>query len=349
MICISLTEKNMEQMLWALQETARVADLAEIRLDYMEEVDLPRLLYNRPCPVIITHRPLREGGKFEGCESDRVRALIQAIDLGAEYVDIEHDAVHEIYDRKHTKLIVSYHNFQKTPEDLPHIHRRLSGSGADIVKLAVWARSLMDNLEVFRILRSTEVPTIAICMGELSLITRVLAPKFKAFLTFSTLGAGPISGPGQLPVQMMRDLYHVDHIDPNTRVYGLLAPTPGRSPLLYAFNHAFRAIHINAVYLPFQVQEHEVKACVQAFRAIDVHGYTVAPPYQETLLDALDHLDDTARDQGAVDTLVTRGRELHGYYTGIHDRLEQISIQFELWTGVPAPIHGIRAILAEVT
>lgn len=346
MICVSLTEKNTEQALWGLRETSKIADLAEIRLDYMQEVDLPRLLRDRPCPVIVTNRPVREGGKFEGNEADRVRPLHQAIDLGAEYVDIEHDAVHRIRNRKHTKLIVSYHNFQKTPKDLSHIHGKLRDSGADIVKVAVWAHALTDNLVVFEVLRRTDVPTIAICMGELSLISRVLAPKFSAFLTFATLGTGPISGPGQLPARIMRDLYHIDRIDPNTRVYGLIAPALEHSTLLYAFNSAFRTAHVNAVYVPFKVQEN-VETFIQAFRAIDIHGYTIASPYQRSLLNALDHLDHTARDRGTVDTVINRNGELHGHYTGTRDTLRLVCAQFKLWTGLEAPVHVISTTLGE--
>ena len=330
MICVSLTEKNTERALWGLRQAAEVADLVELRLDYMEEYDLPRLIEARPCPVIVTNRPTREGGKFEGDETDRVRPLHQAISLGADYVDREHDAVPLMGDRRETKLIVSYHNFEETPKELMRVHGELEQCGADIVKVAVWANEISDNLIVFDVLQRAEIPTIAICMGEPGLISRVLAPKFGAFLTFTTLGSGPASGPGQLLARTMREVYRADRMDRDTAVYGLVSPCAGDSPSIAAFNDAFRASGVNAVYVPFQVAQ-SPEQFLHAFRSLDVQGYTVAVPHQEAILAALDGLDPSATKKQAVDTVVVHDGKLLGYFIGAQDPADLMRAQIELW------------------
>ena len=67
--------------------------MVELRLDLMEERDLRRLLEARGRPVIVTNRPVREGGRAAEPEAERLEALVVAARLGAEYVDVELDSV----------------------------------------------------------------------------------------------------------------------------------------------------------------------------------------------------------------------------------------------------------------
>ena len=69
------------------------------------------------------------------------------------------------------------------------LRRRLNAAPADVNKIVWTARTIRDNLEAFEILQHRQKPTIALCMGEAGLISRVLAKKFGAFLTFASLDA----------------------------------------------------------------------------------------------------------------------------------------------------------------
>ena len=74
------------------REAAEVdADLVELRLDSMTSPDPEAALAGRRKPAIVTCRPLREGGMFDGSEEERLRILERAQALGAEFVDIEWD------------------------------------------------------------------------------------------------------------------------------------------------------------------------------------------------------------------------------------------------------------------
>ena len=184
MICLSLMPETTEQALAGLAEAARTADLAELRLDAMREFDLPRLLASPPCPVIVTYRPQREGGHYDGPEGPRLETLRQAAELGARYIDVEHDALAALGDVPPAKIIVSYHNHERTPPDLADIYARLAATGAGVVKVAAMARHILDTVPLLRILRSSRRPTIALSMGPRGVLTRILAPKFGALLTY---------------------------------------------------------------------------------------------------------------------------------------------------------------------
>src|SRR5438105_3916813 len=64
-------------------------DLVELRLDSVADPDVAGALAGRRRPVIVTCRPTWEGGAFAGSEEERKRILVQALDMGAEYVDVE--------------------------------------------------------------------------------------------------------------------------------------------------------------------------------------------------------------------------------------------------------------------
>ncbi|MEK7805528.1 MAG: type I 3-dehydroquinate dehydratase, partial [Planctomycetota bacterium] len=129
MICIPIIANNLDDALHDMAEASKVADIVELRIDYIKNVDLKRLLEKRTKPVIVTNRPIREGGRFNGSEEERIALLKLAIRLQADYVDVEHDIIQNIRRdtelRVPTKIIVSYHNFRETPDDLTDIYKRL--------------------------------------------------------------------------------------------------------------------------------------------------------------------------------------------------------------------------------
>src|SRR5918996_389982 len=129
MIGVALGVKTTAEALDALHAVAAIADLAEI------ELDLPRLLEARPCPVVVTYRPEREGGRYVGPEEERIAVLRRAIELGAEYVDVELDTVGRLGERRGTGVIVSSHDFAGMPADFAGRWRAIEAAGADVVKL----------------------------------------------------------------------------------------------------------------------------------------------------------------------------------------------------------------------
>src|SRR5207237_3302035 len=120
-------------------------------------------------------------------------------------------------------LIVSSHELQGRPRRLNNLIAELHEVPAAVTKIVWMARSIRDNLESFEILQHRQKPPIALCMGEAGLISRVLAKKFGAFLTFASLDATGGTASGQIPVADMKRLYRWDALNADTKVYGVVA------------------------------------------------------------------------------------------------------------------------------
>jgi len=319
LIGVSLGAHTTAEAAAALQEIAKAADIAELRLDFMAEYDLPGLLRDRPCPVIVTNRPEREGGRFRGSEAERIKPLLQAIDLGAEYVDVEHDATHLIRDRQQSRLIVSYHDFQKTPANVVEIHRDIAAKGADVVKIVGMARCLRDSLLVFDALAQSRLPTIAIAMGEPGLISRVLALRYDScLLTYATLGQGERVAPGQLTVATMHEVYRAREIDEHTAVYGVLSADVAPDDLLAALNLATREAGRNGVWVPFAAPGtagDDSATVLSAIRQLGVEGCIVCESAQHEVLPALDAVESRG-PSGQVNVVRWLDNRLVGFWAG---------------------------------
>ena len=313
MICVSIPAKTNEEALLELASMQGRAELVELRIDRIHDPDLPRLLAACPCPAIVTNRPNWEGGHFAGPEEERIALLDQAIDLGAAYVDVELKAAAQLPRRGATKRIVSYHSFEGTPSNVAEVHRQLVEADADIPKIVGMANDIADNLRMFELLKNAHVPTIALCMGERGRISRILSPKFGGYLAFAAAEPGRESAPGQLTVSELTDLYHYHNITASTDIYGVIANPVAHSMSPAILNAAFQAAGIDAVYVPFLVDD--APDFVQAFKAIGVKGYSVTMPHKQTIIPAMDEVDELVTQIGAMNTVHNREGRLYGTNT----------------------------------
>ena len=100
-----------------------------------------------------------------------------------------------------------------------------------------------------------QVPIIGLVMNERGFISRVLCPKYGAYLTFGSLEKGKESSPAQPTAADLINLYNIRQIGPDTKVFGIIGKPVGhsKSPILH--NEAFRSVGFNAVYVPFLVDD----------------------------------------------------------------------------------------------
>jgi shikimate dehydrogenase len=80
-------------------------------------------------------------------------------------------------------------------------------------------------------------------------------------------------------------------------------------------NAAFSAAGIDAVYVPFPVQEAELANAVTGLRALSILGCNITVPHKEKIAEYLDYLSPEAQAIGAVNTIVRNGDTLEGYNT----------------------------------
>jgi len=292
------------------------AKLIELRLDYLNgEVNIKRLLADRPSPVIVTCRRERDGGKWSGSEQQRVLLLRTAIAEEAEYVDLEEDVAELIPRFGPTKRIVSMHDFRKTPADLRVIYDRIAALDPDIVKICTMANHPRDNVRMLEMIRSAEIPMVGLCMGDIGIPTRVLCGRYGSPLSFATFHHERSLAPGQLSFEQMRDVFRFDRIDEQTELYGVIADPVGHSlsPLIH--NAAFAELGMNRVYLPFRVPREDLADFMADASGLGIKGLSVTIPHKESVMPLLSQADGAVRGIGAANTVIFNGEERLGYNT----------------------------------
>jgi 3-dehydroquinate dehydratase/shikimate dehydrogenase len=317
MICVSIGRGRHKHMIAEHKHLVEQgAKLVELRLDHINgEINLKRVLPERPGPVVVTIRRPEDGGKFERSEDERRILLRSAIVSGAEYVDLEEDAAAAIPRYGKTKRIVSLHDFRKTPDNLEEIHARLAALDADIVKIATLATHPQDCLRMLRLMRDSKIPTIGLCMGDIGVPTRILAGKLGAPFSYATFSSERALAPGQLSYRDMTDIYHYEQINAETAVYGVMGDPIGHSlsPLIH--NASFAALGLNAVYIPFRIPREDVVSFLTEAQELGVRGLSVTIPHKEAVQAQLTRADDAVRGIGAANTIVFSGNDSFGHNT----------------------------------
>ncbi len=310
MICVSLGRTRHSMVTAEHQALAqRGAELVELRLDWLSKTpELNRLLDKRPTPVVVTCRRPADGGRSKMTEDQRMTLLRQAIVAGAEYVDIEDDIATKIRRYGKTKRIISYHDFQNTPDSLEKRYAEMCLLDPDIIKIVTMAQSPQDNIRLLKLVKDARIPTIAFCMGEFGLVSRVLCGKYGAPFTYATFSSDRVLAPGQLSFDEMKNLYRFDQINAETQVFGVLGDPIAQSYSPRIHNAAFRHDGLNAVYLPMRVPAEELDDTLEAYSWLDVRGYSVTIPHKERALHLANFRDDIVEDIGAANTLFRDNR-----------------------------------------
>lgn len=318
-ICVSVCEKNLDALAQACERARQWADLIELRLDCLTSLgDLYPVVEGVSRPVILTFRPVEQGGQRE--LDLQTRQSFWKTAPQTDWRDVEPDLTPET---DWSRVIISHHDFSGVPGDLTEIYERLASTPAAVIKIAVQANDIVDCIPVFRLLdraRSEGRSAIAIAMGNAGLATRILGPSRGSFLTYAALQADSATAPGQITAQKLRSLYHVDKIDRETMICGLAGLPVMHSVSPHMHNAAFESSGINGVYLPFEVRD--VKSFVErmvhpATREIDwnLRGLSVTAPHKSAVIECLNWIEPTAKEIGAVNTIVVDGHKLRGFNT----------------------------------
>jgi 3-dehydroquinate dehydratase/shikimate dehydrogenase len=336
-LCVTVTAPTTVE-LRRQRDLVTDADLIELRLDSVSDPDVAAALEGRTLPVIVTCRARWEGGGFRGAEEERRRILQQALDLGAEYVDVEWRAgFDDLIAADHgRRTVLSSHDFEGVPDDLADRARAMRATGAAVVKIAVRAGRLTDCLALLELRRSfgASDQTVLIAMGEAGLPTRVLAQRFGSAWTY----AGGVRDVGQISAQTLIDQFRFRAIDDATAVYGLAGLPVGHSVSPAMHNAAFAALGINAVYLPLAAAD--VDDFVLFARAMGLKGASVTIPYKVSMLQHVQEVDVVARTVGALNTVRMNGGVWSGRNTDVSGFLQPLRERSVPMSGRRAAILG---------
>jgi len=347
MICVSLGRARHKRMIAEHQFLAEQgAELVELRLDYIgRAINLKRLIDDRPGPVVITVRRREDGGRWMKSEEERYMLLRSAIAHGVEYVDLEADVASEIPRYGTTKRIVSFHDFSETPDNLEELHAAMSEEDADIVKIATMANSFEDNVRMMNLVQHAKIPTIGICMGEIGMVTRILANRLGSPFTYATYSRDKKMAPGQLNWKEMTELYNYKGINQETELFGVIADPVAHSYSPMIHNRAFQHEGINACYLPFRVPPADLNQFMQHCYGIGVRGLSITIPHKERAMAYCTQAESSATGIGAINTMVLQNDDRLGYNTDYRAAMDCIAEVFQYNKETERPMQGKRVMI----
>ena len=329
-LTVSISGSDADQMAGRFRAAESAgAEALEVRLDGVAGLtpemagELVAAARKTKLPVIATCREKDEGGARAFEAGEKTAILAACVAAGAEFIDCEVKvfARKEVYEplkailkaHPECRLILSAHKLKGRFEDITlKYETMLSLWPMAICKLVYPARHITDCFEALDMLHRAGKDMIVFCMGPAGMMTRVLAKKLGAFLTFASLDDESATAPGQIPVAQMKGMYRWDRLDKDTEVFGLIGNPVGHSLSPALFNAAFEKDAINAVYLPFLVEgeQEEFAAFVDGMVArpwLGTGGFSVTIPHKTHALDFVsrkgEFIDTLAAAIGAANTL----------------------------------------------
>ncbi|XP_042516886.1 bifunctional 3-dehydroquinate dehydratase/shikimate dehydrogenase, chloroplastic-like [Macadamia integrifolia] len=330
LVCTSLEYHQLtsNEMLSSM-ENAKLegADLVELQIDssfsFPNISDLGDLIKRRPLPVIVSFRLKSSMDDAHKRDEKKTcfRVLGLALELNVEFVEVELGVASDFMMSKYasnnsnSKIIVSSYKGVGKPseEDLSHLVVRLQSIGADIIKLVTDVVKISDVAPVFHIISHCQVPLIALTMGDKGLISQLLCAKFGGFLVYGSMSGKPV--PGLPTLVSLRQVYKIENVNMDTKVFGLIANPVGHSkgPILH--NAAFRYAGYNGIYVPMLVDD--VNEFFGVYSCPDFAGFSVGIPHKEAAVGCCDEVHPLAQSIGAVNTIIRRPSDgkLIGYNT----------------------------------
>ena len=300
-----------------------------MRLDGVAELDVAAALHGRSRRVIVTCRPTWEGGAFDGSEEERRRILMQALTLGADFVDVEWRAgFDDVIGHAPSRIVLSSHDFDGVPADLDDRARQMRAVGTGFIKIAVMASRLSDTLGLPAIAKGGNAAVIG--MGEAGVPSRLLASRYGSAWTYAGGGVAP----GQLPASQMVALGY-RRVGPATRLFGVVSTNALHSLSPAMHNAAFCAAGIDAVYIPLRAADFDDFLAYAA--SMRIEGASITIPYKLDALRAAARADDVTQMIGAANTLRRCGDYWEANNTDVDGFLAPLEAE---WGG---PLKGIRA------
>lgn len=193
----------------------RGAALLEIRVDLIPAEFgaiieyLDKLKGSIDIPLIGTIRETEGNRNKRLSIFERIIPYIAAIDI-----EIDSDINRDVIDKAKGKIIiVSEHNFEKTPSDekLSEIVETAKDMGADIIKIAAMANREEDVTRLLEFTKKRSESLVTISMGEIGKRSRVEALKYGSLFTYAFVNKK--AAPGQISLDEMVREFKVQYPD----------------------------------------------------------------------------------------------------------------------------------------
>lgn len=242
------------------QAQARELRCVEIRADLLLDngLSIDQLLQtverarNDGLAVLFTLRHPTHGGTFNGDETTRADISRQALNAGADLVDLEWDTeAAALLQDQHRRLILSYHNFEAMPDSktLAQLTGNMCTSRPRAIKVVPTAATLNDAVRMLQWVgnASDDVRRIGFAMGSSGACSRLLTLCFGGPITYASFGASV--APGQIDMDTLLDNYRAQRLNTRTELVAVHGNDAAQTTA--ALNRQYSEDSINRVAVSF--------------------------------------------------------------------------------------------------
>ena len=219
-IVVPIMPKNLEEAQSIDISKFDEVDIIEWRADFLDKDDIMTVapvIFEKFSgrEIIFTIRTDKEGGNINLSDGDYVELLknINAI-YHPDYVDFEYFSHKEAFQQMldFPNLVLSYHNFDETPENLMESFSELTALAPRVVKVAVMPQSEQDVLDLMNYTRdfktlNPEQEYAIMSMGKLGRVSRFAVDVFGSSWSFASLEQA--SALGQVALTDMKHIREV--------------------------------------------------------------------------------------------------------------------------------------------
>ena len=219
-LVVSVMPKSLEEA-QAIDANRYVdADIIEWRADFLPKDEILQVapaIFEKFAgrELLFTLRTRAEGGEIDLSAQEYVQVIKDVTQLyQPEYVDFEYFGNKDVFDQMldFPNLVLSYHNFQETPENMMEILSELTSLNPKVVKVSVMAHTEQDVLDLMNFTRgfkilNPEQEYVTISMGKVGKVSRITSDVTGSSWSFASLDVA--SAPGQISLSNMKKIREI--------------------------------------------------------------------------------------------------------------------------------------------
>jgi len=216
--CVSIAEETPNKIKRILKIAVNKSDFVEVRLDFLKIEQIPEvleLIKKDLSRIVCTLRPKTEGGKFSGNEKERVAILKLIAEYNPFLLDVEFNTLKKnsqltkYLKNTNTKLLVSWHDFKKTPKTA-ELKKKIAQMSkfSNNVKIVSTANSTDDATRMLELYsKKGKNNLISFAMGDMGRISRILCLYLGSPYTYVSLGKAV--APGQFSIDEIKRIINL--------------------------------------------------------------------------------------------------------------------------------------------
>ena len=219
-IVVPIMPRNLADVAAIDLERLTDADIIEWRADFLPKEEILKVapaVFEKFVgrELIFTLRTTSECGNIDLSDQEYVALIKEVAALyHPDFIDFEYYSHKAVFEEMldFPNLVLSYHNFEETPENFLEIMSELTTLSPAVVKMAVMPETEQDVLDVMNYTRgfktlNTGQAYATMSMGDLGILSRLAGRITGSCWTFASLDEA--SAPGQIPLATLKKFLEV--------------------------------------------------------------------------------------------------------------------------------------------